>query len=86
MSGQTPSIGRVVHYVLKEGRSHGQHRSALVVNVFGSVTHVNLLVALDGINDTDNEFNAPQIGNAYSVPEDQNDKAPGTWHWPEYVK
>lgn len=42
---QRASIGRTVHYVLKDG----QHRAATVVNAFH--TRANLTVHLDGCND-----------------------------------
>ncbi len=49
--------GRVVHYVLSEGRNEGQHRSAIVVrnwsnsDIPGSDGMVNLMVFTDGYND-----------------------------------
>lgn len=45
-----PTIGRIVHYVLKEGRSKGQVRAATIVRVWDSGV-VNLQVHLDGSND-----------------------------------
>jgi hypothetical protein len=58
---QKPSIGRVVHYVLKEGRSAGCHRAALIVNAFGDgIPHANLHIHLDGANDAGNEFEISQ--------------------------
>jgi hypothetical protein len=91
---QKPSIGRIVHYVLKEGRSAGCHRPALIVNCFGpDVPHVNLQVFLDRGNDAECEFPAlhtpgqeyPSLGHVYSAHYDPEGKAPGSWHWPERV-
>ena len=48
------SIGRIVHYVLNEGRSKGQSRPAQVVAVFDQPDGpplCNLVVTLDGEND-----------------------------------
>lgn len=99
----TPKLsnGRIVHYVLKEGRSAGQSRAAMVVNAWdGDSPHVNLHVYLDGHNDQGSEFEkkgvAAQVehpshnaeillGHAYSSPYDSEGKMPGSWHWPELV-
>jgi hypothetical protein len=90
---QKPSIGRIVHYVIKEGRSAGCHRPAFIVNCFGpDVPHVNLQVFLDYGNDDGSEFTTldqitrqtyPLTGHVYSAPYDPEGKLPGSWHWPE---
>ncbi len=96
---QKPSIGRIVHYVLKEGRSAGSHRAAIVVDSFGDgVPHANLQVFLDHGNDEGSEFTQhvqlsggdvlerldhPLTGHVYSAPYDPEGKLPGSWHWPE---
>ena len=49
-----PSIGRIVHYVLGEGRSEGESRPAQIVAVFPqpeAPAVLNLVVTLDGEND-----------------------------------
>jgi len=88
--------GRIVHYVLREGeRGHNtytnrptfNHRAAIVVRVF-SVPAVyntdgeaNLLVFLDGLNDSADGSPLAWFG---SVKYDPNG-GEGTWHWPEKV-
>lgn len=54
MPDQKPSIGRIVHYRPPEGINGGPAnvRPAIVVNVFGEGTIVNLHVFTDPINDT----------------------------------
>ncbi len=92
---QKPTIGRAVHYVL----ANGQHRAATVVNAWpdsAQSTICNLTVHLDGMNDftpglhmADPELIPPgaytaggvlHVGSAH---QDEDTKAPGTWHWPE---
>jgi len=73
--------GRIVHYVLPDGRSQGQHRPAIIVRVWGQVDPypINLHVFYDGTNDY-------PAGNGEmwktSVPYSE-DPQPGTWHWIE---
>lgn len=86
---QKPSVGRIVHYVLPPNAEHlhaeaaGQHRPATVVRTWPDYARINLRVFLGGTND------APHghlIGGqlwASSVAQDEDTKAPGTWHWPE---
>ena len=69
--------GRIVHYVLPEGRSKGQHRPAMVVRVWWG-TAVNLQVFVDGSNDG----YASGMTWRTSVHYDP-DGAPDTWHWIE---
>lgn len=81
MPEQVPSIGRVVHYVLPDGRNPGEHRPAFIVKVWGP-TSVNLQVFVDGTNDY------PEYAGsvwATSVPFDPSGEQPSSWHWPEYV-
>jgi len=76
MNTVKPTIGRIVHYVLREGRSAGESRAAIVVRVWGDDTSPNLQVYLDGSNDDGSEFRgapgdrAPAFGWATSVPFD----------------
>lgn len=79
----TPTIGRVVYFVLPSGAI----RPAVITNVFPN--SVNLSVQLDGPNDgvLDTVGAGNTDGNtrwAGSVVLDQDGKAPGTWHWMEY--
>jgi hypothetical protein len=85
---QKPSIGRIVHVVMP----NGDHRPAIVTNVFGNL--VNAHVFLDLANDRHNENVANLRNNCgadvegtaaclYSISPDEDLKAPRTWHWPE---
>ena len=74
-----PSIGRIVHYVLPDGTYPGEHRPAIIVRTW-SPTTVQLQVFVDGTNDYDDY--AGTIW-ATSVSQDEETKAPRTWHWPE---
>ena len=81
MPEQVPSIGRVVHYVLPDGRYPGEHRPAFIVKVWGP-TSVNLQVFVDGTNDYP-DYNGSVW--ATSVPFDSSGEQPRSWHWPEFV-
>ena len=86
----TPSIGRIVHYVLNHGKSEGQHRPAIIIetceHLFGAGVYsreeCQLMVFVDGSNDGTPWHGLPIW--ATSVPHDE-DGTPGTWHWPERV-
>lgn len=88
MPEQVPSIGRIVHFVLDEGRNKGEHRAAQIVRTWGTpdqpAQYVNLVVFLDGSNDD-------AIGGALTTwrtsvqPDFSEQPAPRTWHWPEFV-
>ena len=81
---ETPSIGRIVHYVLRDGRSAGEHRPAIIVRVWEpEAGYVNLQVLTDGANDGA-EAGSGMIW-ATSVFPDEQFQGPGTWHWPERV-
>ena len=85
--------GRIVHYVLNEGRDKGEHRPAVVVRVWrvntveGGVKTPengcsNLQVFTD--SDADGKYNdelSPVLWKT-SVLYDESG-APGTWHWIE---
>jgi hypothetical protein len=71
MPNQTPSIGRVVHYVA----TNGAHVPADICGVFEDGT-VNLFVK-------DSTQRAAYF--TYSVPFEPTGTAPGSCHWPEYV-
>jgi hypothetical protein len=86
--------GRIVHYVLNEGRDKGDHRPAIVVRVWRAfeadmVTKSppengcsNLQVFTD--SDEQGRYNdeLPPVMWRTSVLYDPNG-APGTWHWIE---
>ena len=89
------AVGRFVHYVL----SNGEHRAAVIVRTWETGTDVrglvNLQVFLDGSNDyatlplsggvAITQGTPPAIWWCTSVLNDDEGKAPGTWHWPERV-
>lgn len=88
------AVGRLVHYVLKGGRSEGDHRPAIVVrnwvadgspqNVYPE-GYVNLVVFLDGYNDgtpTEVSNYGGTVAWATSVHYSEG-LEPGTWHWIE---
>lgn len=82
--------GDIVDYALPTGHSAGQYRPAMVVRVWGTlapgyVPPVNLQVFIDGTNDFQHGQPGALTGLiwATSVPYDQAEKKPGTWHWPE---
>lgn len=83
MEGLT--AGRIVHYVLPEGPSKGEHRPAIVVRVWGQyedaegVPLIQLQVFTDGLNDG---FTAGTEWRT-SVHHDPTGEQPGTWHWIE---
>jgi hypothetical protein len=78
--------GRIVHYVMQEGNSIGQHRPAIVVNAWKHISEhqadgrVNLSVFTDFGNDG-KQFESGQYW-ATSVPYSE-EPIPGTWHWIE---
>ena len=87
MAEQVPSVGRVVHYVLEAGPHQGEHRAALIVQVWGDRPDslVNLQVFVDGSNDYHrNDAEKPLTLWRTSKACDPAG-APGTYHWPEYV-
>lgn len=87
MSEQIPSIGRVVHYVLNEGRNAGDHRPATIVRVWGDQPDslVNLQVLTDSNAEANSNDCLPQVLWKTSVSFDSTGEKPQTWHWPERV-
>lgn len=80
---QVPSIGRIVHYVLPAG----QHRPAIIVHVWSPGHFMGtsqLQVFCDGDGGAYND-GLPNVVWRTSVVHDEETKAPGTWHWPEFV-
>ncbi len=84
-----PSVGHIVHYVLTGGRSEGEHRPAIIVRiwpVYNGIEMVQLQVFTDNTNDyaKDNPASGGIMW-ATSVHQDEENKVPGTWHWPEFA-
>lgn len=80
MAVQSPSVGRVVHYVAF-GTPGGEYpagacRAAIVTEVYAA--DANNRVGLCILNPTGLFFNV-------NVPQDEGMHTPGTWHWAEYV-
>lgn len=72
-------IGRLVNYVLPDGRSAGEVRPAIVVKIWNMATgYVNLQVFTDGSND--GERWADGITWVTSILYSEEPK-PNTWHW-----
>lgn len=84
MAEQVPSIGRVVHYVLDAGPHMGDHRPALIVQVWSDML-VNLVVFPDGSNDYYPHQGDEPLTLWRTSKKLDNEYKPGTWHWPEYV-
>lgn len=78
--------GRIVHFVMHEGNSIGQHRPAIVVNAWREIStyqnegRVNLHVFTDFGNDG-KQYESGAYW-ATSVPFSEEPK-PYTWHWIE---
>jgi len=73
-----PTVGRIVHYVLREGRNTGEHRPAIIVRVWTDTT-VQLQVFTDKTND---DMTDGVIWQTSVMLDDSSEKI-GTWHWPE---
>jgi hypothetical protein len=81
--------GKIVNYVLPDGRSQGEIRPAIIVRVWRNVPpdlieqgYSNLVVFVDGTNDYPDTQGCTiwATSRVYS-----DDKEPGTWHWPAKV-
>src|SRR4051812_37918792 len=78
--------GRMVHYVLPDGPSAGQHRPAVVVHVWRDIPdyvadgRVQLQVFTDGTNDGGDYAGGLVWRTSVKYSEE---KEPGTWHWIE---
>lgn len=83
MADANPTPGRIVRYVLSDGRAAGESRPAIIVRVFDPTdTKVQLQVFTDGMNDgLTRDTGSEGIMWKTSVPYDP-DGALGTWHWP----
>lgn len=78
----TPTIGRIVHYVL----ANGEHRPGIIVRTWPTDDEkVNLQLFVDGSNDCAAEPQANYSTGVIwktSAPHDE-EKKPNSWHWPE---
>lgn len=90
----TPTVGRMVHFVLDQGPFRGEHRPAIIVAVFrsGDEYLCNLQVILDcnehGYgNDSPATWEPPSQSPIYWATSRAHDHGHqyGTWHWPEKV-
>lgn len=84
MPEQVPSVGRIVHYVLEAGPHQGEHRPAIIVQVW-SDSSVNLQVFVDGSNDYFRNQGPEPLTLWRTSKHPDPAFTPGTWHWPEYV-
>lgn len=87
---QQPGIGRIVHYVIPTGPRKGQHRPAVITQVWQPIEHEsapgmsNLTVFRGQADDFpdpvhDPDYTPKWVGSVlYSAI-----SAPGSWHWPE---
>lgn len=75
-----PTIGRIVHYVLKKDGDRLVIRPAIITAVW-SDTCVNLTVFQDYHNDRMCEMDCHPTSRSLNV-----EKQVGTWHWPERVE
>jgi len=80
--------GRIVHFVLPDGvRNAGEHRAALIVKIWPTMKEsgtVNMLVFLDGGNDTKSGLEAPLGSVQWQTSVRYSEGKEGrTWHWPE---
>ena len=71
--------GRMTHYVLPDERNAGEHRPAIIVQVWDYEAGTsNLVVFCDGDNDGMGSLILWRPSVRHS-----EDKEPGTWHWIE---
>ncbi len=78
---QIPSVGRVVHYVAY-GTPGGEFpagvcRAAIITEVHNP-GNLDSVLSVCVFNPTGQFFNV-------GIYHDEDTKAPGTWHWPEFV-
>lgn len=88
MPEQKPTIGRMVHYKLKDG----QVRPAVIVRVWGQCGDscgscgdcVNLVVFADGWNDSE-LLPGAEGSCSVSVTSVTRGDEPGQWNWPNHL-
>lgn len=74
-------IGATVHHVLPAGRSMGQHRAAVAVNIWDQVQGIaDLAVFVDGSEDGYSHSRPVTLATGVRYSEVAEN---GTWHWLE---
>jgi hypothetical protein len=82
MSEQTPSVGRIVHYV-SYGTPGGEYTSQCRAAIVTEVDEVKpFWVGLAVLNPTGQFFHSLDSGGCMA---DFTENQGGTWHWPERV-
>jgi hypothetical protein len=83
MSEQTPSVGRIVHYV-SYGTPGGEYTSQCRAAIVTEVDEVKpFWVGLAVLNPTGQFFHSLDSGGCMA---DFTENQGGTWHWPERVR
>lgn len=80
-----PTLGRIVHAVIRNGNDKVVTRPAIIVGVFHSSTttgliyeyKINVQVWTDGAND-----NMPATVHKTSLPHSRLNTQENSWHWP----
>lgn len=80
MENQKPTVGRIVHYKLRQGANKGETRPGVIVRVWDNDC-VQLKVLLDEANDHDAETFASSCLRADS-PLAKDPEGLGCWSWP----
>jgi hypothetical protein len=76
-----PTVGRIVHYTLPDGRSSGQVRPAIVVRTWDeSYTSIQLQVFTDETNDG---FVGGIVWKTSVMQSANGEPELGRWHWPK---
>ena len=83
-----PSIGRIVHFIMPAGfRTAGQHRAAMITNVFPGSSPENSPVSISVFLDAaiERTGKGETVLALTQVRQDPTGKEPGSWHEPERV-
>jgi hypothetical protein len=76
-----PTVGRIVHYTLPDGRSAGEVRPAIVVRIWDdSYRAIQLQVFVDQTNDG---FENGVVWKTSVMQSESGDSELGRWHWPK---
>lgn len=76
-----PTVGRIVHYVVKDGQRPGETRAAIITRTFHQPDHVNYAVNLTVFPDHSNPSLYEEISASSSLYDDTG--KPGTWSYPQ---